>query len=259
MRRKWMLWALVACSACFASVPLMQKERPVIVELPEQVAVKASVVEHVRDLVQDNTAVMKQLHSFFQEVQQGVEIGTLSQEDADHIYQATLFAAQRHKDHMRKNAEHTPYIVHPLGVAEQIMRIGHAYDADVLIAALLHDVIENTNTTYAEIESVFGKDVTHYVKEMTEDQNLPIKMRKKLQIIHAFHQSAGATLIKLSDKLHNLHTLVTDPPMGWSQDKMDQYFQWAQAVVDNLPEANVSLKDAVHHEIAAYWEMQAKS
>ncbi|MBM3198113.1 MAG: bifunctional (p)ppGpp synthetase/guanosine-3',5'-bis(diphosphate) 3'-pyrophosphohydrolase [Chlamydiae bacterium] len=257
MKKLWIL--LLLCGLGLGSAVVAQgKEKGTRVEQSYLSEEQESVIEHIKTFAKNNQTVMKQLTAFLSSLQKGVDQGELSAQEAKKVRQAAVFAAQKHKDQLKKNKEQTPYIVHPLGVAEQIMRIGGSYDADILIAALLHDSIENTDTTYEEIEQKFGSKVAGYVREVTEDQTLPLKVRKKLQIIHAFHQSQGATLIKLSDKLHNLHTLMVDPPAGWSQDKTDQYFQWAQAVIDNLPESNLPLKEAVHKEIAGYWEMQEK-
>ena len=205
-----------------------------------------------------NKDIMRQFDLFLQSLQKGIDEKVLTKEKSEKVLKAVAFAAEKHKLQMRTNPQKTPYIIHPLGVADQVMRIGHVYDTDVLIAALLHDVLDDTGTTREEIASQFGEKVASYVEEMTEDLKLSSKERKKLQIIHALHQSQGASFIKLSDKLHNLNTLMTDPPAGWSQDQMDQYFQWTQSVIENLPEVSDSLKEAVHKAIVKYWTSQEK-
>lgn len=205
-----------------------------------------------------NKDIMQQFDLFVKSLQKGVDEGALTSTEAKKILTAVSFAAEKHKLQLRTNTEKTPYIIHPLGVTEQLMRIGHVYDVDVLVAALLHDVLDDTGTTVQEISGYFGDKVAAYVQEVTGDMKLSSKERKKMQIIHAFNQSKGATFIKLSDKLHNLNTLMQDPPAGWSQERMDQYFQWAQAVVDNLPDVNKPLKEEVHKTIARYWNAQGK-
>lgn len=205
-----------------------------------------------------NKDIMRQFDLFVQSLQKGIDEKLITKEKSEKVLKAVAFAAEKHKLQKRTNPEKTPYIIHPLGVADHVMRIGHVYDVDVIVAALLHDVLDDTGTTRAEVASQFGEKVASYVDEMTEDLKLPSKERKKLQIIHALHQSQGAAVIKLSDKLHNLNTLMTDPPAGWSQDQMDQYFQWAQAVIENLPAVSESLKEEVHKAITKYWTSQEK-
>ena len=203
-----------------------------------------------------NKDIMHQFDLFLQSLQKGIDGNVLTKEKSEKVLRAVAFAAEKHKLHARTNAQKTPYIIHPLGVADQIMRIGNVYDVNVIVAALLHDVLDDTGTKREEIVAQFGEKVADYVDEMTENLKLSSKERNKLQIIHALHQSHEVAVIKLSDKLHNLNTLMTDPPSGWSQDRMDQYFQWAQAVIENLPAVSDSLKGEVHKTIVKYWASQ---
>ncbi len=133
------------------------------------------------------------------------------------------------------------------------------YDKEILVAALLHDVMDEAGTTYEEISNLYGKTVSQYVQEMTVKKELTLKEQKKLQIIQAFHQTPSVAIIKLSDKLSNLGTLAKTPPTSWTRDRIDQYFQWAQSVIENLPEANPLLKQAVKDVIFSYWEKQEQS
>jgi hypothetical protein len=94
---------------------------------------------------------------------------------------------------------------------------------------------------------------------MTVKKGLTLKEQKKSQIIQAFHQTPSVAIIKLSDKLSNLITLAKTPPSSWTRDRIDQYFQWAQSVIENLPEANPLLKQAVRDVISNYWEKQDQS
>lgn len=214
--------------------------------------------ESLKKWANNDADVLDQFGKLVDSLKNGISKGAISEKDAAVVLRAVSFAAEKHKLQVRKNAQKTPYVIHPLGVADQVIRIGQVYNKDVLVAALLHDTLEDTVTTPGEIESYFGKTVAQYVVDMTDDKRLSSKERKKQQIIRALHQSKEVAIIKFSDKLHNLNTLMRDPPEGWTQDRMDQYFQWAQAVVDNLPSVNDSLKDAVHNSIVKYWDMQNK-
>jgi (p)ppGpp synthase/HD superfamily hydrolase len=96
------------------------------------------------------------------------------------ILSALHFAAEKHRDQRRKGAEASPYINHPIEVAEVIARRGGVTDPVVLQAAILHDTLEDTRTTHAELESVFGREVADVVLEVTDDKALPSEERKRL-------------------------------------------------------------------------------
>ena len=107
-------------------------------------------------------------------------------------------------------------------------------DIVVLQAALLHDTVEDTDTTFEEIEAKFGQLITDIVKEVTDDKTLPSDERKRLQIVHAPNSSHRAKLVKLADKLYNLRDLCKGIPRGWSYKRSEEYFKWAKQVVDGL-------------------------
>ena len=100
----------------------------------------------------------------------------------DRLVAATDFAARKHKDQRRKDAEQTPYINHPIGVAQILSKEGSVTDVDVLIGALLHDTVEDTECTFEEIEELFGSRVRNIVAEVTDDKNLEKMERKRLQV-----------------------------------------------------------------------------
>lgn len=174
----------------------------------------------------------------------------ISNEEVSRICDAISFSAQKHASQTRKNAEHTPYIIHPIGVADSILTIGKVYDPDIIIAALLHDTVEDTDTSFEEIRDAFGPVVEGYIREVTDDKSLPKEVRKQLQIEHASHKSDGAAIVKLADKLYNVEGLHEDPPADWPKERIDEYFAWAKQVVDNLPPANAALKEAVDQTIS---------
>jgi GTP diphosphokinase / guanosine-3',5'-bis(diphosphate) 3'-diphosphatase len=130
---------------------------------------------------------------------------------------AALFSAERHRDQRRKGVRETPYINHPIEVSERIVRIGEVHDIEVLIAAILHDTIEDTETTAEEIERQFGKPVAALVLEVTDDRSLTWMERKRLEIEHASLISPRAKLIKLSDKISNVADTESNPPSAWSR------------------------------------------
>ena len=158
---------------------------------------------------------------------------------------ATLFAAEKHSTQRRKNAAATPYINHPIAVAEHLVRVGGVTDEDVIIAALLHDTVEDTDATLAEIEAHFGARVAAIVAECTDDKSLPKAERKRLQIVNAPHKSAEAKCVKLADKTCNLASLIEDPPVDWDDERQQTYFQWAKQVIEGLRGVNEALEKEV--------------
>ncbi len=215
--------------------------------------------EAILELAKADEDVAKQLDLFCISLKDGISKKLLTTQDAEMILEGTAFAAEKHKAQVRSNPKKTPYIIHPIEVADFVIRIGKVYDRKIIIAALLHDLMDDTNTTYEEISSRFGNTVSEYVKEMTMKKNVSLKEQKKAQIIQAFRQTPNVAVIKLSDKLSNLGTLLHSPPTNWSKDRIDQYFQWAQSVIENLPDSNHLLKKAVKKVIADYWAKQNES
>ena len=128
------------------------------------------------------------------------------------IIKAADFAAKKHRDQRRKGPDKAPYINHPIGVANILANEGGIDDPIVLQAALLHDTVEDTETSLDEIEQEFGKIVRDVVDEVTDQKDLPSKERKRLQVINAPKKSPRAKLVKLADKLYNLRDLHQSPP-----------------------------------------------
>ncbi len=150
------------------------------------------------------------------------------------VLKATQFAADRHRNQRRKDAEASPYINHPIALASVLANEGDVTDPVVLCAALLHDTIEDTNTTADELREIFGEAITGVVLEVTDDKNLDKAVRKKLQIEHARHASTQAKLVKLADKICNLRDISATPPADWSKDRKAEYFDWAKSVIDGV-------------------------
>lgn len=154
------------------------------------------------------------------------------------MIQAITFAEQKHRNQRRICKDQTPYIVHPLRVAE-ILCERHGEKTDVIVAALLHDTVEDTGTKLEEIDRLFGPSVASIVGEVTDDKSLPSTERKRLQVEHAPHCSPYAKLVKLADKIANLEDLLTKPngagiPVGWSVQRIQEYCKWALAVAEGL-------------------------
>lgn len=149
------------------------------------------------------------------------------------LVSVAFFAAEKHKGQRRKNVEKTPYINHPLEVAHFLLE-ANVEDPVPLAVAMLHDTVEDTDTTLSEIEGLFGHEVASAVAEVTDDKSLPKVMRKKLQVQKAKGKSRAAKLVKLGDKLSNLQSIQQDPPAHWSKEEQYGYVVWCLTVVREL-------------------------
>ncbi|XP_061520224.1 guanosine-3',5'-bis(diphosphate) 3'-pyrophosphohydrolase MESH1 isoform X2 [Phycodurus eques] len=159
------------------------------------------------------------------------------------LLETVNFAAEKHRNQRRKDAEKTPYINHPIGVARILSHEAGITDIVVLQAALLHDTLEDTDTKPEELETKFGQIVAGIVQEVTDVKSLPKAERKRLQVEHAPHCSHQAKLVKLADKLYNLRDLNRCTPVGWTAERVQQYFVWASDVVKGLKGTNSALEE----------------
>jgi GTP diphosphokinase / guanosine-3',5'-bis(diphosphate) 3'-diphosphatase len=150
------------------------------------------------------------------------------------VLNAAAFAAHKHRDQRRKDEAASPYINHPLALARVLTVEGGITDAATICAALLHDTIEDTETTGEEIEGEFGPEVRRLVEQVTDDKSLPKAQRKVAQIEHAAHIDQKAKLVKLADKICNLRDVALTPPAGWPIERRREYFDWAKSVIDHL-------------------------
>jgi guanosine-3',5'-bis(diphosphate) 3'-pyrophosphohydrolase len=158
------------------------------------------------------------------------------------LLEAASFAAERHTGHHRKGDTKDPYINHPLEVANLIANVGGVNDIDVLIAAILHDTVENVGVTKQEIVDRFGERVAGFVLEVTDDKSLPKEERKRLQVEHAPHLSREAKLVKLGDKISNITDVTNNPPADWTIERRREYIDWGESVVKGLRDTNVELE-----------------
>ena len=165
-----------------------------------------------------------------------------TKDDLGLVLRAAQFAAHKHKDQRRKDAKATPYINHPIGLAEVLHTDGGVRDPVVIAAALLHDTIEDTETTYDELRGIFGEEVADTVVELTDTKFLGKEARKRLQIAKAGRASERARHVKLADKICNLRDILARPPARWSLSRQQKYFDWAREVVDQVRGVNPRLE-----------------
>lgn len=164
------------------------------------------------------------------------------------LLKALSFAAEKHRNQKRKDSEGTPYINHPISVAKTLAEAGET-ELKLLVAALLHDTIEDTETAPEEIEQEFGLEVLTIVLEVTDDKSLPKEERKRLQIVQASKKSLWARKLKLADKICNVNDIVQRPPYNWSLERKLNYLAWAEQVLDGLTGANPILEERLTESI----------
>ena len=150
------------------------------------------------------------------------------------LLKALAFAAHKHRDQRRKDAEASPYINHPIALAHVLVKEGRISEIPILCAALLHDTVEDTSTTPRELKRAFGWQIARIVAEVTDDKRLSKAMRKSLQVRRAARISREAKLVKLADKICNIRDVARRPPTGWDRKRQREYFDWAKKVVDRM-------------------------
>ena len=173
----------------------------------------------------------------------------LDPQGLDLLFRALTFAAHKHRGQRRKGAGQHPYINHPIAVASILVHEGGVADRDILCAALLHDTVEDTETTFDELEAEFGPVIAGLVGEVTDDKRLEKQVRKDRQVEHAPHLSPGAATVKLADKIANLRDIASAPPVDWDLARRQAYYAWARRVVDGLRHVHPGLAavfDAAH-------------
>lgn len=154
--------------------------------------------------------------------------------------EALKFAAEKHVSQRRKGCDQIPYINHPIKVVQVLHKIGNETDDELLSAAVLHDVLEDTCATEQELRERFGDKVTDWVIEVTDDMTLTYDDRKRYQIKKAQGLSAGAKKIKIADKISNIQDIIS-LPMTWSNRRKKQYFEWSDRVVEGCRGVNIKL------------------
>ena len=158
------------------------------------------------------------------------------------VLKALTFASEKHRSQRRKDVEASPYINHPISLANVLANEAGIVDEDVIVAAILHDTVEDTATTFEEVEREFGATVRALVVEVTDNKTLSKAERKRLQVEHASRASFRAQQIKLADKITNLRDMILHPPAGWDLRRKREYFDWAKQVIDGLRGSHEALE-----------------
>ena len=170
--------------------------------------------------------------------------------DIARLLDAAVFASIRHRDQRRKDVYESPYINHPIAVANVLATEGQVTDVQLLIAALLHDTVEDTGTSAHEVTDGFGAQISSVVAEVTDDKSLRKAERKQRQVEGAPHKSAQAKQLKIADKICNVRDIDVDSPAGWDLDRKQQYLDWADAVVAGCKGVNEHLDRCFDQAVA---------
>jgi len=156
---------------------------------------------------------------------------------------ALHYAADMHRYQRRKDDDESPYINHPINVAQILSDIGGIDDIEVLSAAILHDTVEDTKVTLHDIELAFGLRIARIVEEVTDDKSLEKQERKQAQIDHAGHISREGALVKVADKIANVRDVGNNPPKDWAPERRTAYLDWAEQVVKRCRPENAALTE----------------
>lgn len=167
------------------------------------------------------------------------------------VVRAYHFAAQHHVNQRRKGEAAEPYVNHLTEVSDLVAQATKGGKVELIVAAILHDVVEDTEVTIEEVAAEFGADVAALVAQVTDDKSLPKAERKRLQIEHAHQLTQGAAMIKLADKTSNLRALAKSPPTGWPLERQAEYLAWAREVAEKCRGADLNLEALFDRAAAA--------
>jgi guanosine-3',5'-bis(diphosphate) 3'-pyrophosphohydrolase len=168
-----------------------------------------------------------------------------------HLFSSIAFAADKHRRQRRKDADATPYINHPIAVATVLAVEGDVADEAALLCAILHDTVEDTDTSFSELAQRFGQEVADLVRELTDDKSLKKSEQKRIQIEHATQRSSRARLIKIADKICNVRDITVSPPTDWPLERRREYLAWSEKVVDGCRGVNPQLDQAFDQALRA--------
>lgn len=163
---------------------------------------------------------------------------------------ALAFAAEKHKGQFKKDNPENPYINHPVRVVEILADTANIQDETILSAAILHDILEKTNTTEKELDNNFGSEISGIVKELSDPDDLSLKEKQEHQIQNFHELSSTAKLIKLADKTDNLNSLILYPKPGISLEEKIEYQNWIERSSIKLKGINQNLDQLFDETLA---------
>ncbi|WP_157973467.1 HD domain-containing protein [Tropicimonas sp. IMCC34043] len=147
------------------------------------------------------------------------------------LSRALVFAAEAHRNQRRKGAAQEPYIDHLIEVMNLVGEATGGADVDLMIAALLHDAIEDTGVGAAELEARFGARVARIVVENSDDMSLSKPERKQRRLASIAGKPVDSRMVKLADVISNLHSVVVSAPAGWGSERKIGYLESCRDLV----------------------------
>ncbi|MFM7021781.1 MAG: HD domain-containing protein [Flavobacteriales bacterium] len=171
---------------------------------------------------------------------------------SDHnlIFRALNFAALKHASHKRKGSDALPYINHPIKVTSIIAQFVPEASSELIAAAVLHDVVEDSDATINDIKNMFGATIASIVNEVTDDKTLSKAECRKKQIENAPHLSYNAKLIRICDKIANVRDICgEDIPDDWDYKTKIDYLNWAEEVVKAMGKFHDELEFTFKDEV----------
>jgi GTP diphosphokinase / guanosine-3',5'-bis(diphosphate) 3'-diphosphatase len=164
------------------------------------------------------------------------------QDDISMLIKAYKFASVKHADQRRKGLKGEPYINHLTDVADILWNSGEVRDIPTVVAGILHDTIEDTETNRQEVAEEFSVEIASAVMEVTDDNSLSKQKRKQLQIEKAPSLSFMARQVKLADKISNLQGVLDSPPASWNDKRLLEYALWGEKVINRIKGTNEKLE-----------------
>ncbi len=191
-------------------------------------------------------------------------------EEIEKIKKAYAIAAEAHEGQKRLSGE--PYIMHPLNVALILSKLG--MDDDSVVAAILHDTVEDTKLTYNDVKSIFGQTVADLVEGVTKIGKVPLQTKEEQQaenirkMLLAMSRDIRVIIIKLADRLHNMRTLMFKPEQRRREIALETIEIYApiahrlgiRPIKEELEDLSISYLDPVaYSEIEQNLEAQSRS
>lgn len=154
-----------------------------------------------------------------------------------------MYAIEKHACQKRRDG--SPYVAHPFRVAESVRSIGGVTDPEVVMAAMMHDLIEDTDVEYDDLVKLFGRRVADLVASLSGDMRLPKPERRAEVIERARRGSTEVKTIRLADRLDNLLDMA-----GFSPGRKREYLEGSEQTLEACRGANAALEAALERAIA---------
>ncbi|MFZ9848658.1 MAG: HD domain-containing protein [Flavobacteriales bacterium] len=165
------------------------------------------------------------------------------------LFKALNYSAEQHKAQRRKGMESVPYINHPIKVTNIITQFIPDASDDLICAAILHDVVEDTDATIDDIKNKFGDAIASIVQEVTDDKSISKAESRRKQIENAPKLSYNAKIIRVCDKISNVRDICGENIPDWDYKTKIEYLNWAEQVVYALDKFHEELQFAFKDEV----------